>query len=151
MIADSKYHGGVELARFLGNVLGIAAQQSPELVGTRALIPLPLHPERELVRGFNQSRLLADGIHEWWKPPVWDVMIRVKPTASQSELDRRQRRSNVRGAFALQKGNVVRGRNVILVDDILTTGSTFLEAASLVAAFGGRPKGLFVASGRIHR
>lgn len=151
LIADIKYHGAVETAFFCGALLGIAAKQAPALVGTKALIPLPLHPERESARGFNQSRLLADGIHEWWRPAVWDVMVRLKKTESQSELSLRQRRSNVRGAFALRQGNVVRGRRIVLIDDILTTGATFAEAAGVIAAHGGYPQGLFLASGRVYR
>jgi ComF family protein len=91
---------------------------------------VPLHPRRERERGFNQASLLARRVGRAWRCPVADgVLARTVPTPSQTELDARARRANVRGAFRLRRPERIVGRHVVLVDDILTTGATLSECA----------------------
>ena len=89
------------------------------------LVPVPLHPRRERERGFNQALLLARRLSRGWNVPVRaDVLIRVAATRPQTDLTAAERRANVRHAFALRRPDLVTGRHVVIVDDILTTGST---------------------------
>ena len=96
------------------------------------VVPVPLHPGRERVRGFNQARELARHL----ELPLLDVVVRTRRTASQADLPAAKRESNVRGAFALAKGSPsLEGLVVVLVDDVSTTGATLNAcAAPLIAA-----------------
>lgn len=99
------------------------------------LVPVPLAPKRLAERGFNQSALLATAVGRALKMPVWhDRLRRVRETPPQSGLDGAARRRNLRGAFACDQS--VRGKQVILVDDVMTTGTTISEAADVLLAAG---------------
>jgi ComF family protein len=125
-----KFGGHRALAGPLGDALvevveGRLPGGAPDL-----LVPVPLHPRRERERGFNQSRLLARRLGRAWGCPVRDdVLVRAVATPSQTSLDGAARRANVRRAFRLRRPEVVAGRHVVLVDDILTTGATLSECA----------------------
>lgn len=103
------------------------------------LLPVPLHPRRERERGFNQARLIAGRLGRAWGRPVRpDVLARVVATASQTALDSTARLANVQGAFRLRRPDLVAGRHVVLVDDILTTGATASACARALEAGGPR-------------
>ena len=125
-----KFGGRRGLAAPLGALL-VEAMESRLPAGVPAvLVPVPLHPRRERERGFNQASLLARRVGVAWGVPVRaDVLIRAVATSSQTELDAPARRANVRGAFRLRRPELIAGRHVLLVDDILTTGATLSECA----------------------
>jgi ComF family protein len=101
------------------------------------LVPVPLHARRERERGFNQAHLIARRLGRAWGCPVRpDVLARVVATASQTTLDGTARLANVREAFRLRRPDVVAGRHVVLVDDILTTGATASACARALEAGG---------------
>lgn len=107
------------------------------------LVPVPLHPRRERERGFNQSGLLARRLGRAWGCPVRPgVLARVVATESQTALDGAARLANVRDAFRLRRPELVAGRHVVLVDDILTTGATVSACALAVGAGGARRVGV---------
>lgn len=130
-----KYGAETWLARFLGNLLR-EGLEDPRLAGRvfDAICPVPLHPKRRRERGFNQSELLAVELsrHTGW--PVVDALRRRRYTGTQTELDRRARRQNLREAIVLRKN--VDDMTLLLVDDVLTTGST-LDACAAALADGG--------------
>jgi len=99
-----------------------------ELVQDADLIaPVPLHPRRLKQRGFNQSLLLAQAF-----PGVRlerELLTRVRHTPPQTGLNPKERRDNVRGAFNVPRPDLVKGKNVLLVDDVFTTGATVRECA----------------------
>jgi len=100
-----------------------------------ALVPVPLAPDRERARGFNQAALVAERLAAALRVPVrprW--LARVRATATQSDLGAAERRANVRGAFVAAPA--VAGRHVIVVDDVLTTGATTAECALALRAAG---------------
>jgi ComF family protein len=112
--------------------------KDPDLV-----VPVPLHPQRERERGFNQSLLLALRLGHAWRLPVRaDVLERTVATAPQTELSREARRTNVRGAFALRRPELVAGRHVIVVDDVFTTGSTVIALALCLKRGGASTVGV---------
>lgn len=103
------------------------------------LIPVPLHCGKFRERGFNQSELIAR-VALKLKPSGLilhtNVLERRRPTASQIGLTRQQRQQNMRGAFEVVRPEAIRGRNVLLVDDVLTTGTTASECARVVRRAG---------------
>ncbi len=125
-----KFGGHRALAGPLGDLLIEAVEGRLPAGAPDLLVPVPLHPRRERERGFNQSRLLARRLGRAWGCPVRDdVLVRAVATPSQTSLDGAARRANVRRVFRLRRPELVAGRHVALVDDILTTGATLSECA----------------------
>src|SRR5262249_28642025 len=119
-----KFGGQRGLARPLGDLLAELVTADLPVDGVDLVVPVPLHPSRERERGFNQSLLLARRIGRVCKLPVRaDLLVRTAATRPQAELAA-DARANVRDAFAVRRPELVKGRRVILVDDIFTTGST---------------------------
>ena len=106
---------------------------------TDLVCPVPLHPSKELFRGYNQSVLLAAALARRTGLPMRaDLLRRVRATDTQTRMDARTRRANVRGAFAAAPDAAPRlfGKTVLLVDDVMTTGSTFDACAAALRAAG---------------
>ena len=133
-----KYHGRTGLARSLGPLLGRFTQDWMGNDSTDFLvIPVPLHPEKLQERGYNQSLLLArHTARKLGADMDYLSLRRIKNTAPQTGLGKKQRRQNVKNAFKLENENTVRGRNIVLVDDVSTTGNT-LNACSKTLRKGG--------------
>lgn len=101
------------------------------------VVPVPLHRWRLLRRRYNQAALLAQAIGRQIGRPVGvDAVRRVKATASQGHKNHAQRAGNVAGAFAVSTPSVVKGRRIVLVDDVLTSGATVQEIARVLRAAG---------------
>ena len=101
-----------------------------------AVVPVPLHPTRERERGFNQAALLADQLVSFTTIPARPALERIRYTTTQTAYDRTERMENLHGAFRLRKKQDVRGLHVLLIDDVLTTGSTLSECARVLRAAG---------------
>jgi ComF family protein len=101
------------------------------------VLPIPLFPLREKERGFNQSRAIAAGFFADSENPIDDhILSRSRPTQTQTELHREERLQNVYGAFTLKHPEQVENKNIILVDDVVTTGATLNECARILKAAG---------------
>jgi competence protein ComFC len=100
------------------------------------IVPVPLHPARERERGFNQAALLAELLAESVDAPARPVLERIRYTTTQTAYDRAERMENLRDAFRLRKNRDVRDLRVLLIDDVLTTGSTLSECARVLKAAG---------------
>jgi len=100
------------------------------------LVPIPLHPARRAARSFDQALLLADLLSGRSGIPVVEALARVRDTPPQARLGPDRRHANVRGAFRAIRPELVRGRPVLLLDDVVTTGSTLLEAADVLEEAG---------------
>ena len=108
------------------------------------LIPVPLHPEREQKRGYNQSVLLARELGRILNVPVVeDELVRTRNTASQTHLSREERLTNVAGAFACKTQHRFAGKRVTLIDDVATTGATLDASALALLAYGAEKVGAF--------
>jgi len=106
-----------------------------ELVAAADLLaPVPLHPKRIKHRGFNQSLLLAQAFPG--APVAREAVVRTKHTAPQVGLNPKEREKNVKGAFAVPDPAEVKGKNVLLIDDLYTTGSTVKECARVLRRAG---------------
>jgi len=126
-----KYKGNRELGWQLGRIMGIQLLQSGRFQAD-ALVPLPLFPDRERKRGYNQSALLCEGIAEILRIPVWqDAVIRPLYTSTQTRKGRMERWKNMEGKFLLADAQRLRQHKILLVDDVITTGAT-LEACGAV-------------------
>jgi len=145
MIHMLKYEGVRAVARPLGRRLAheIAKLES---VAARDLlvVPVPLFAAKQRQRGYNQAQLLADAAMEELRKtsPAWKLIAeyralrRVKNTESQFGLTPRARRRNLQGAFAVVEAEAIRGREVLLIDDIYTTGATARECARVLRRAG---------------
>jgi predicted amidophosphoribosyltransferase len=136
-----KYEGWRELAGFMGDALARLADPPPPS-GLVVVVPVPTTPERLRARGYNQAGLLAERVASTHDLPLSEALVRVGASRSQTALTPAERRENVRGDFAPSPGpdaaGVVRDAHVLLVDDVLTTGATASEAASVLADMGAR-------------
>ena len=100
------------------------------------IMPVPLHPARQRERGFNQASLLAELLSAQTSIPVKPLLERTRYTTTQTALDRSERMENLHNAFRLRKNANVRGLRVLLIDDVLTTGSTLSECARILKRAG---------------
>jgi ComF family protein len=129
-----KYHRKVALAGALGELMNTAWTDIPEV---DTVIPVPLHPSRLREREFNQSLLLADRVARSLHRPVsWTALLRVRATEPQTELRRAGRLKNLRRAFIVPDQARVAGKRILLVDDVLTTGTTVNECAKALRKAG---------------
>ena len=95
------------------------------------ILPVPIHKKRLRERGFNQATLLAKGIAKAVEVPVLtDTLIRHRYTVAQSSLDKEARQQNLIGAFKIQNPDSIRGKRLLIFDDVFTTGATIREAVS---------------------
>lgn len=123
-----KYKGHKELGLQLGRIMGEAIRSSNRFIHSDALIPLPLFPSKEKKRGYNQATVLCAGIAEVLNLPVFtNVITRPQHTETQTKKGRIERWKNIEGKFLLKDPNRVRGKHLLLIDDVITTGAT-LEA-----------------------
>ncbi len=135
---DLKYAGERRLARLLG--VALADRWRRVGVGGDVLVPVPVHRARRLDRGFDQAVLLATAAGTALGLPVGQSLERSRATVAQFELDRRRRATNVKGAFRVRAGasGSIAGRWVVLIDDVMTTGSTLAACGEALIAGGAR-------------
>jgi len=123
-----KYRGNKELGLQLGRIMGVALKSSNRFSNIDALIPLPLFPSKEKKRGYNQAKVLCDGIAEILNVPVLsNIIIRPQHTETQTKKGRIERWKNIEGKFSLVDPVAIQNKHLLLIDDVVTTGAT-LEA-----------------------
>jgi ComF family protein len=132
-----KYKSVADLAKPLAQL----AAKNLSVQSNTLLIPVPLHPGRQRERGFNQSALIAKEIASA-KDLAWDdnILQRYRHTTPQMKLDRAARLKNLNRAFRLTQPQKILGKNIILIDDVLTTGQTLAECARAIRP--GNPAGI---------
>lgn len=116
----------------LEGMADVIMSQKPEII-----IPVPLHRSRLRSRGFNQSILLGKMFSSRLSLPMLaDGLIRTRQTEPQIDLSAEERRHNVKGAFAVKKAESISGKRILLLDDVMTTGSTVTECAQVLKKAG---------------
>ncbi|MGD0469570.1 MAG: ComF family protein [Terriglobales bacterium] len=129
----------LEQALPVGKIVSSSAGSSGKT--TIAVVPVPLHRRKQAQRGFNQAELIARGaLKQLSRPKRFDlctgVLVRRRETGSQIGLTRHQRRENMRGAFAVSDPTRILNRDILLVDDVYTTGTTASECARVLLRAG---------------
>lgn len=140
IVHEFKYGGKKRLAFDMGKAFGEAVPAS-FFEGMDAMVPVPLHFFRSLKRGYNQADHFARGLARCRKEGIAympDVLVRKRITKSQTKLSRSVRQANVAGAFAVskRKKDRVSGKNIIIIDDIVTTAATTAECARALLSAG---------------
>lgn len=150
-----KYEGNAHLAPWIASLIPPPPALRESFGREAILVPVPLHPARRASRGYDQAQLLAESLGRWWGIPVVSLLERGRETKPQARLDSAARRDNLAGAFRVRREaeSLARGRPLLLVDDVVTTGTTLLAAAqiaeeagpawilTLAASHGGVPEG----------
>ncbi len=129
LIHKLKYNKQKEIGTELGKMAGAEIKGS-FFDETDVVIPVPLHPAKKRLRGYNQSEMIAKGLCETTeKELLTDVLIRRKFTETQTKKSLEERRKNVKSAFEVVNPDILRGKHVLLIDDVVTTGSTLIACA----------------------
>jgi len=137
IVAGFKYGKTGRSGRVLGNMLGNFFISQREIDQDMVLVPVPLHPKKERKRGFNQTVILAKGIREVLNVPLKNSLIeRIKDTKSQTGLSFKERQENLKDAFVVKDKSQIKGKKILLVDDVATTGSTINECAKVLKKAG---------------
>jgi len=141
-----KFYNTPELARPLARLASEALERARTEFDV--IVPVPLHWTRRFMRGFNQSRLMASLISEFTGKPCEGMLARTRMGRIQSRLTREERKKNLIGAFSLKKGANCKKRNILLVDDVMTTGSTLSAASAELLKSGASAVNVFVLARR---
>ncbi len=138
LIAQLKYKNNPSAGRFLGRCIGRALRQSERFAHIDLLIPLPLHPKKEFQRGYNQASIICEGIIEVWpKKRCTQAVSRVIYTSSQTQGNRLNRWKNMEAAFWVSEPNMIKNKNILLIDDVITTGASLEACASAILKVEG--------------
>jgi ComF family protein len=139
LIHRMKYSQMKRLARFFGETAG--GMLAPRLNGEtfQMLLPVPLHKVRQRERGYNQSERIGIGLSQALKIPMREgILVRSRNTRTQTDLHAEERQSNVRDAFVVRNPDRIRGLSVLVVDDVVTTGSTMNSCAKILKDAGAK-------------
>jgi len=142
-IIHGKYYFIKGAYRLLGNLAGdyILSREYKNIFfppNDWQLVPIPLAKQRLRWRGFNQAEIICKALSEKLDLPVVQALNRRRRTKTQKDLKRDERIHNIEGAFAMPDKHAVKNQNCILVDDVVTTGSTILEAAKVLKRNGAK-------------
>lgn len=131
LIHNLKYKGIKEIGYELGRVYGLSLKSSGFTADIDLIIPVPLHPTKKRIRGFNQSDTISTGIADVTGLPVDTTsLVRTAVSATQTKRSRYERWTNVEGIFRVTDPEIIMGRHILLVDDVITTGSTIESCAN---------------------
>ncbi|MBN2031055.1 ComF family protein [bacterium] len=139
LIFQVKYQRKKKLGLFLGQQLGKAFQTAYENWKQCIVMPVPLHRIRHRERGYNQSDILCQGINDCVNVPIYyDGLIRNRHTSTQTRLSAKERQDNVKNAFEVNPSYSFQGKDIVLVDDVITTGATVNNCAACLKEAGAR-------------
>lgn len=125
LIHNLKYKGITEVGFELGKIYGLSLNASDFIKDIDMIIPVPLHPAKERIRGFNQSEIISLGIADATVLSVENrILERITVSATQTKRSRYERWTNVEGIFNVRDPRMIEGKHILLVDDVITTGST---------------------------
>ena len=134
-----KYSRADYLAKYMGAQMAVRYKNYPELAEAEVVMPVPLFPKRNRTRGYNQSELLAENFAPLVGLPLDSKsLVRIKNTISQTTLGRVGRLANMKGAFAYKKQEPIKGKTVLLIDDVATTGATLEGCAEALKVAGAK-------------
>ena len=130
LIHEFKYKSNKNVGLYLGAIMGSSLLSNNRFTKIDALVPLPLFADKEFKRGYNQATILCNGMSEVMDVPVIkNNVVRKRFTETQTKKHRTERWENVEGSFEINNAQEIKGKHILLVDDVVTTGAT-LEACS---------------------
>ncbi|WKN46104.1 ComF family protein [Tunicatimonas pelagia] len=134
-----KYQNHPEIGEMTGKWFGHALQENAEVAEIDLIVPLPMHKKKQKKRGYNQCDYIVWGLSEVLAIP-WStqVLVKIENTDSQTRKNRIERYRNSYRAYAIRKDANIRGKHILLVDDVVTTGATLGACVSLLLAGGCR-------------
>jgi ComF family protein len=125
LIHGLKYNGRTEIGQMLGELYGSILTESGFMADIDMIVPVPLHPARQRQRGYNQSDYIANGLSGSSGVPVQkNIIMRSDRSGSQTKRGRYERWENVKSLFFVPDPDVIAGKHILVVDDVITTGST---------------------------
>jgi len=144
LITQLKYHHNKKVGILFGRLMGEAITVEEKFKQIDLMIPIPILHSKINSRGYNQSQVIAIGMQQVWNRPIFsDVLIKRSWSNSQTKKNRKARLQQIPDLFLLKKPTSIKGKHILLVDDVLTTGAT-LEAA-IATLMIGSPASISVA------
>ena len=138
LLTELKYKGNMDAGLYLGKLLGRKIKESTRFDDVDCIVPLPLNEEKQFKRGYNQAALIARGIAEIWDKPYYEnAMQRMVFTETQTHKDRISRWQTMEGVFGVNNKNILEGKHILLVDDVVTTGATLEACGSEILKVDG--------------
>lgn len=139
IVQEIKFERNKKLGLWVGKQMGKKIQVAHWKDSLDMIVPIPLHPNRLQERGFNQSEELAKGIKDILDIPLeTKPLLRTKDTPHQTDLSKEQRQENIKSAFQVENPEMLRGKTILLVDDVYTTGSTIDACAEALKDAGAK-------------
>lgn len=134
LLHQLKYQGNKDAGFFLGQQIGESIKNTELFQNIDYLVPIPLHPKKEYLRGYNQSYIIAQGVEDKTKIPIIkDCLYRKVFTSTQTKKSREERWENVKDIFDIKNDNLLINKHILLIDDVLTTGATLLAAGKVLS------------------
>lgn len=134
LLHQLKYQGNKEAGIFLGQQLGESIKNAKLFQDIDYLVPIPLHPKKEYMRGYNQSFVIAQGVEDRTNIPIAkDCLYRKVFTSTQTKKSREERWDNVKDIFDIKDYKILENKHILLIDDVLTTGATLLAAGKILS------------------
>ncbi len=145
LIHQLKYKGNQSIGLYLGERMGETLLASNRFKNIDAIVPLPMFAHKEFKRGYNQATIIARGLGETLQSTLYpQAVVRSRLTETQTRKHRTERWQNVEGSFLIPDPTVLSGKNILLVDDVITTGASIEACASAILAVPGTT--LFITS-----
>ena len=137
LLHQLKYQQKENIGEWLGEQFAYSLQSKGRFAAVEIIIPIPLHPSRIKFRGYNQCDAIARGMASVLQIPIVNgVLIRSVATQSQTKKNRFQRFENMNSVFSVSQASAIKGKNILLLDDVLTTGATLISAAQVLQQAG---------------
>ncbi len=138
LIYELKYNNNEAVGTKLGKLLGHELKASERMKNFDVIMPVPLHPKKLAMRGYNQCDSIAEGLNQVLEVELSkDNLVRVKYNNSQTKRKRYERWENVEFIFDVKNPELLKGKHVLLVDDVITTGSTIEACANALSKIEG--------------
>lgn len=134
LLQDLKYRRFPGIGDMLGNIVGSELFPSGFFNDIDVIVPMPMHRLKQIRRGYNQTHRIAAGISRATSIPVAEALTAIRPHRTQTSLTREERLANTSGIFKTTDPSALSGRGVLLLDDVCTTGSTLISAATEITS-----------------
>lgn len=139
LLHQLKYNNQPQIGEILGNWYAQELLENDFYKKFDVIIPVPMHPKKQKKRGYNQSACFGKGLAEVWQIPHAENGIKkIKNTVSQTKKSREERYNNMKDGFEIPVVEVIQDKNILLIDDVITTGATLEACANLLLEKGAK-------------